>query len=140
LLVAGGAGLGALHTLIAIPAAATVLDFPSSALTGGLVATDAASGGWPAVALGGLLAVALLVLGVIGRRSAVPSLTAADPAPFFTPVWRRLPDRVGAVADALELPAEYRVTGWKGFDAALTRGEIWLWIALFAVLAIVVTR
>jgi formate hydrogenlyase subunit 3/multisubunit Na+/H+ antiporter MnhD subunit len=139
-LVAGGAGLGALHTLIAIPAAVTVVGFPSSALTGGLVATDAASGSWPAVALGGLLAVAVLALGVVGRRSAVPTLTAADPAPFFVPGWRVLPDRLGAVADALELPAEFRVTGWKGFDAALTQGPIWLWIALFVLLAIVVTR
>ena len=140
ILVAGGAGLGALQSLIAIPAAATVVSFPSSALTGGLLATDAASGSWPAVALGGVLAIAVLALGFFGRGSAVPSLAGTQPAPFFMPRWRSLPDRLGAIADALELPAEFRLTGWKRFDAALTQGSIWLWIALFAALALVVTR
>jgi formate hydrogenlyase subunit 3/multisubunit Na+/H+ antiporter MnhD subunit len=140
ILVAGGAGLGALQSLIAIPAAATVVSFPSSALTGGLLATDAASGSWPAVALGGVLAIAVLALGFFGRGSAVPSLSGTQPAPFFVPRWRSLPDRLGAIADALELPAEFRLTGWKRFDAALTQGSIWLWIALFAALALVVTR
>jgi formate hydrogenlyase subunit 3/multisubunit Na+/H+ antiporter MnhD subunit len=140
LLAAGGAGLGALQSTIAIPAAATVLSFPDTALTGGLYATDAASGSWPAVALGGLLAVAVVVLGFAGRRFGVAALPAADPAPFFAPRWRSLPDRLGELADALELPVEFRVTGWKRVDLALTRGSIWLWIVLFAVLAIVVTR
>jgi hypothetical protein len=140
LLVAGGAGLGALQTLIAIPAAATVVGFPSSALTGGLIATDAASGSWPAVAMGGILAAGVLALGILGRGSSVPGLAGKVPAPFIRPSWRALPDRLGAVADALELPPEFRVTGWKRFDSAITQGSIWLWIALFAVLAIVVTR
>jgi len=35
---------------------------------------------------------------------------------------------------------EFRVTEWKRIDLVLTRGSIWLWIVLFAVLAIVVTR
>jgi len=139
-LVAGGAGLGALQSVVAIPAAATVVSFPSSALTGGLIATNAASGGWPAIALGGVLAIAVLALGFFGRGSTVPSLTGPEPAPFFAPRWRSLPDRLGAVADALEVPAEFRVTGWKRFDAALTQGSIWLWIALFVALAIVITR
>jgi formate hydrogenlyase subunit 3/multisubunit Na+/H+ antiporter MnhD subunit len=141
-LAAGGAGLGALQATIAIPAAATVLSFPSSALTGGLTATDTASGSWPAVALGGLLAVVVVALGVFGRHAVDPNpnLAAAEPAPFFKPAWRSLPERLGTVADALELPAEFRITGWKRFDGALTEGSIWLWIALFAVLAIVVTR
>ncbi|HVD01278.1 MAG TPA: hypothetical protein VNG93_09035 [Candidatus Dormibacteraeota bacterium] len=139
-LAAGGAGLGVLQSAIAIPAAATVVNFPSSALTGGLIATDAASGSWPALALGGLLALAVLALGIFGRRSALPAAAGPEPAPFFAPRWRSLPDRLGAVADALELPAEFRVTGWKRFDAALTQGSIWLWLAVFVLLAIVVTR
>ena len=130
----------ALQSVVAIPAAATVVSFPSSALTGGLIATNAASGGWPAIALGGVLAIAVLALGFFGRGSTVPSLTGPEPAPFFAPRWRSLPDRLGAVADALEVPAEFRVTGWKRFDAALTQGSIWLWIALFIALAIVITR
>ena len=137
---AGGAGLGAFQSAIAIPAAATVISFPGSALTGGLYAADAASGGWPAVALGGLLALAVLVLAFLGRRSAVPSLPASEPEPFFQPSWRSLPDRLGALADALEVPTEFRVTGWKQVDLALTRGSIWLWLAVFAVLALVLTR
>lgn len=140
ILVGGGAGLGVLQSVIAIPAAATVVSFPSSALTGGLLATDAASGSWPAVALGGVLALAVLVLGFFGRASAVPSLAGPEPPPFFPPRWRLLPDRLGSFTDALELPAEFRLTGWKRFDAALTQGSLWLWLALFALLALVVTR
>jgi hypothetical protein len=44
------------------------------------------------------------------------------------------------VADALEVPAEFRITAWSRIDMALAGGSIWLWIVLFAVLAIVVTR
>ena len=139
-IAAGGTGLGAFQSAIAIPAAATVTSFPGSALTGGFSAANAASGGWPAVALGGLLAVALLVLAFLGRGSAVPALPASEPEPFFRPSWRSLPDRLGAVADAFDLPAEFRVTGWKQFDLALTRGSVWFWIAVFAVLALVITR
>ena len=139
-LAVGGAGLGAVQSTIAIPAAATVLTFPDTALTGGLYATNAASGSWPAVALGGLLAVAVVVLALAGRRFGLAALPAVDPAPLFEPRWRSLPDRLGTLADALEIPAEFRVTGWQRMDEALTRGSIWLWIALFAVLAIVVTR
>ncbi len=139
-IVAGGAGLGAFQTAIAIPAAATVLNFPVSDLTGGLYATDTASGSWPAVALGGLFAVALLALGLAGWRFGFAALPAAEAAPFFAPRWRSLPDRLGALADALEIPAEFRVTGWERVEEALTRGSIWLWIVLFAILAIVVTR
>jgi formate hydrogenlyase subunit 3/multisubunit Na+/H+ antiporter MnhD subunit len=139
-LAAGGAGLGALQSAIAIPAAATVLSFPDSALTGGLYATGAASGSWPAVALGGVLALAVLALGLAAGRFGLAALPAVEPAPLFAPRWRSLPDRLGAVADALEVPAEFRITGWKGVDLALTRGSIWLWIVIFAVLAILVTR
>ncbi|MDQ6918255.1 MAG: hypothetical protein M3Z98_02730 [Candidatus Dormibacteraeota bacterium] len=140
LLAAGGAGMGALQAAIAIPAAATVLSFPNTALTGGLYATNAASGSWPAVALGGLVAVAAVVLGFAGWRFGVAGLPAAEAPPLFEPLWRSLPDRLGAMADALEIPAEFRVTGWKRIDLALTRGSIWLWIVLFAIFAIVVTR
>jgi hypothetical protein len=139
-LAVGGVGLGALQSAIAIPAAATVLSFPDSALTGGLYATDTASGSWPAVALGGLLAVAALALGFSGWRFGTASLPAAEAAPFFAPRWRSLPDRLGALADALEIPSEFRITGWERVDRALTGGSIWLWILLFAILAIVVTR
>jgi formate hydrogenlyase subunit 3/multisubunit Na+/H+ antiporter MnhD subunit len=136
----GGAALGVLQSAIAIPAASTVLTFPDTALTGGLYATYAASGGWPAMALGGLLAVAVIVLALAGRRFGVVTLSAVEPPPFFTPRWRSLPDRLGALADAFELPADLRVTGWKRIDAALTAGSLWLWIVLFAVLAVLVTR
>jgi len=139
-LAAGGAGLGALQSAIAIPAAATVLSFPNSALTGGLNAADTAAGSWPAVALGGVLSLAVLAGVLAARRFGLATFPASDPAPFFAPRWRSLPDRLGAVADVLEVPAEFRVTGWKGIDLALTRGSIWLWIVLFAILAIVVTR
>jgi formate hydrogenlyase subunit 3/multisubunit Na+/H+ antiporter MnhD subunit len=139
-LAVGGAGLGALQSTIAIPAAATVVNFPDSALTGGLYSTNAASGSWPAVALGGLLAVAVVALGVAGDRLGIASLPAVDPAPLFTPRWRSIPDRLGALVDALEIPAEFRVTGWQRLDLVLTRGSIWLWLLLFAALAVVVTR
>jgi formate hydrogenlyase subunit 3/multisubunit Na+/H+ antiporter MnhD subunit len=139
-LATGGAGLGALQSTIAIPAAATVLSFPGTALTGGLYATDTASGSWPAAALGGLLAVALLVLGLAGGRFGVAVLPMAEAAPFFAPRWRSLPDRLGALADALEVPTEFRITAWSRIDMALTGGSLWLWIVLFAVLAVVVTR
>ena len=139
-LAIGGAALGAVQSTLAIPAAATVVTFPVTALTGGLLATDAASGSWPAVALGGILAVVVLVLGFVAARFGIPSLSKAEAAPFFAPRWRSIADRVGTFVDALELPAEFRVTAWKRVDLALTQGSIWLWIALFGILALVLTR
>ena len=41
------------------------------------------------------------------------------------------------MADALEVPEEFRITGWTRIDAALTSGSIWLWLALLAVLGVV---
>jgi len=84
--------------------------------------------------------VAVLALGLAGWRFGIIPLPATEAAPFFAPRWRSLPDRLGAMADALEIPAEFRVTGWERVDQALTGGSIWLWIVLFAILAIVVSR
>jgi hypothetical protein len=140
LLVAGGAALGAIQGAIAIPAAATVITFPGTALTGTPYATAAASGSWPAVALGGLAVLGVTVLAVAGRRWAVPALSGPEPPPLLPPLWEVLPDRLGAVVDRLEIPAEFRVTGWKRVDQAMARGSVWLWIALFVLLALVVAR
>ena len=140
LLVAGGAALGALQAAIAIPAAADVITFPGTALTGTPFATAAASGSWPAVALGGLAVLAVMALAVAGRSRAVPALSGPEPPPLLTPHWELLPDRLGAVADRLEIPAEFRVTGWKRLDQAMTRGSVWLWVALFVLLALLVAR
>jgi hypothetical protein len=140
LLVAGGAALGVLQAAIAIPAAATVIPFPGTALTGTPSATAAASGSWPAVALGGLAVVAVIALAIAGRRQAVPALAGPEPAPLLAPRWELLPDRLGAVADRLEIPAEFRVTGWKRLDQAMARSSVWLWIALFVLLALLVGR
>jgi hypothetical protein len=140
LLVAGGAALGALQAAIAIPAAAAVITFPGTALTGTPYATAAASGSWPAVALGGLAVLAMLVLAVAGRRAAVPAVSGPEPPALLTRRWEVLPERVGALADRLEIPAEFRVTGWKRLDQAMARGSIWLWIALFVLLALLVAR
>ena len=140
LVVAGGAGLGVLQATIAVPAAAALLPFPGTALTGMPYATATASGSWPAVALGGLAVLATLLLAVAGRGRAVPALSGAVPAPLLAPRWEVLPERLGTIVDSLEVPAEFRVTAWKSFDQAMARGSVWLWIAIFVVLALVVAR
>src|SRR5207302_5153592 len=140
LVVAGGAGLGVVQATIAVPAAAALLPFPGTALTGMPYATATASGSWPAVALGGLAVLATLLLAVAGRGRAVPALSGAVPAPLLAPRWEVLPERLGTIVDSLEVPAEFRVTAWKSFDQAMARGSVWLWIAIFVVLALVVAR
>ncbi|GAC1658972.1 MAG: hypothetical protein NVS9B1_20130 [Candidatus Dormibacteraceae bacterium] len=141
LLAVGGGALGVVQAAVAIPAASAVIEFPGSALTGTPLATAAGSGAWPAVGLGSIVAIAAVAIALAGRRRAVPAIAAtAPPVPFFAPRWRALPDRLGTLVDAIELPAELRVTGWRAIDGAMTKGSVWLWVAVFLVLGLVISR
>lgn len=165
LIAIGGAAVGLLQATVAVPAAAAAVSFPASALTGVPVEIGAASGSWPAVALGGLLAVILLIGGVAGRRSLAfvgehspagggrpdtglgppsqrgapgPAGKAVHPVALLAPAWADVPAAWRRLRSRLAVPAEFRITQWSQVDAAMNRGSIWLWLALFALLAYLV--
>lgn len=134
-LAVGGVGAGLLQAVIAVPAAAAVVSFPASALTGIPFETAAASGSWPAVAVGGVVALALVATGLAGWRSALPAGEVAPPPALLAPGWARLPERLRAGLASLTLPPELQVTGWARIDAAMARGSVWLWVALLLLLS-----
>src|SRR5439155_1057624 len=80
--LAAGAAAGVIATTLAMPAAAGVMTFPRSALTGGSLALVAASGAWPAVTLAGPLLVAAarggLTLGLAGTALGLGLAKNAD--------------------------------------------------------------
>ncbi|MDQ6748530.1 MAG: hypothetical protein M3010_10575, partial [Candidatus Dormibacteraeota bacterium] len=150
----GGVAVGVLHSAIAVPAAAAVIGFPATALTGLPFETETASGNWPAVALGGLLAFMVVGAGLARRRSVIPSQESAELNPvgaaltateaelphphhpaLLQPAWARLPPRLNAFKTRLTVPPEFRVTSWSGLDAAMDRGPVWLWLAILAFLS-----
>lgn len=161
-LAMGGVAGGLLQAAIAVPAAASVVSFPATALTGIPLQTEVASGSWPAVALGGLLAILLALLllasGVAGRRSAVARETGANqevvphsgpqepgvlasrphPAALLQPAWAGIAERLRRRGAGLAVPTELRVTSWSRVDAAMGRGSVWFWLALMAALGYLV--
>lgn len=143
LLAVGGVLVGYLQVGVANPAAATVMDFASTVLGGGLLATDTAAGNWPAVALGLLVLVGLGLAAGFGRESlgtGLPAEARGAIEPIVVPSWRRWPDLFGAVVDSFEVPDEYRFTGWQSIDGAMARASVWFWVASFAVLAVTLLR
>lgn len=146
-LLLAGPLVGALQQGLAIPAAASVLGdtgFPSSDLTGLPFAAASASGSWPGIALGGIVLLVTLTIVLAGRRTIVASLAAAPgetgSAPFLRPAWQTLPGTVFAWVDTLAVPGEFQVTGWRRIDQALTSGSVWLWVAVFLALALLLLR
>jgi hypothetical protein len=141
--LAAGAGSGLIATTIAMPAAAGVMTFPRSALTGGSLALVTASGAWSAVALAGPLLVAA-ALGLVALR-AVPVLqvasTPAAPRPFFEIPGASLPGRAWARLAGFRLPVEYRsLFNPAALDTAVAKGEPWLWIAIAVAVTVVTVR
>jgi len=141
--LAAGAAAGVIATTLAMPAAAGVMTFPRSALTGGSLALVAASGAWPAVTLAGPLLVAAAVA-VAWVRSA-PAVQVAKrerlPPPYFSVPGAALPGRAWAWLAGFRLPEEYRsLFSPTLLDTAVEKGEPWFWIGAAAVLALVVTR
>jgi hypothetical protein len=142
-ILAAGAGSGLIATTIAMPAAAGVMTFPRSALTGGSLALITASGVWAAVALAGPLLVAAALVLVAIRT--VPVLHVAPsseaPAPYFEIPGAALPRRAWSLLAGFRLPAEYRsLFNPVALDAAMAKGEPWLWIAVAIALAVVTVR
>lgn len=143
LLTVGGVLLGALQAGVANPAAGTVMAGGGSALGAGVLATDTAAGNWPGVALGLLVLIGLGVAALAGRGSlqlALGSEAKTPVAPIVVPAWRKVPDLVGTIVDSFEIPAEFRVTGWRNIDNAMARASVWFWVATFAVLAVALLR
>jgi formate hydrogenlyase subunit 3/multisubunit Na+/H+ antiporter MnhD subunit len=141
--LAGGALLGALLAYIAVPAAAEVVSFPVSAVGGGALAVQSASGSWPAVTLATPLLAILLVVALLTR----PAWTAPNqepeqsPAPLFRVPWSALSERAWARLAEVRLPADYRsLLDPALLESAASRPRPWLWAAIVAVLAFVVTR
>ena len=142
-LAVGGVLVGYLQVGVANPAAATVMEFGSTVLGGGLLATDTGAGNWPAVALGLLVLAGLGLAAGFGRNSIASGLPAESRGsiePIVLPSWRRWPDLLGALVDSFEIPAEYRFTGWQSIDGAMARASVWFWVASFAVLAVTLLR
>jgi hypothetical protein len=141
--LAAGAGAGVFATTLAIPAAAEVMTFPRSALTGGSAALVTAAGAWPAMALASplLVAAALLLAVVRPEPSVEPAGAGAAPRPYFTIPGASLPGRARAFIASLRLPQEYRtLIDPAAMEASARKGEPWFWIAAVGVLALVVTR
>lgn len=122
-----GLAAGLLAAGIAQPAAAAAAMRGGPHVTAGLAGLEPASGGWPALVLGGLL-VAAMVAAVAAAGTRLPVF--AEALPPLVPSWR--PRR-----PAFQLP---RLRGAAAAEAALTGRRPLLWIVLIAVLAIVVTR
>lgn len=141
--LAAGAAAGVLATWVAMPAAAEVMTFPRSALTGGSLALVTASGAWPAVTLAGPLLVAAAVA-VVAFRGGESRLSAgAQPAPpaFFSLAAAAVPGRLLGRVGTLRLSAEYRsLLDLPALEAAVRKGDTWFWVAIVVVLAILLAR
>jgi hypothetical protein len=141
--LATGAGAGLIATTLAMPAAAGVMTFPRSALTGGSLALVTTSGAWAAVTLAGPLLVATAL--VLAAMRAVPQLQVRDvtqaPDPYFVIPGASLTGRAWAAVTGFQLPAEYRsLFDPVALDAAAARGRPWLWIAIAVAVALVSVR
>ena len=142
-ILAAGAGAGLIATTIAMPAAAGVMTFPRSALTGGSLALVTASGAWAAVALAGPLLVAAAIVLTAMRAGPVLQVNppSSPPRPLFEIPGASLPARAWALLSGLRLPPEYRsLFSPTALDAAVARGEPWLWIAATVALVVVAAR
>src|SRR5439155_4249960 len=109
-ILAAGAGAGLIATTIAMPAAAGVMTFPRSALTGGSLALVTASGAWPAVTLAGPLVVAAAVVVAATRGGSELHVAAAarKPRPLVVIPGASLPGQAWRALAAFRLPGEYR--------------------------------
>jgi hypothetical protein len=142
-ILATGAAAGLIATTIAMPAAAGVMTFPRSALTGGSLALVTASGAWAAVALAGpLLVAAAIVLAVLRTAPALQLRQASTaPEPYFEIPGASVPGWAWSKVAGFRLPPEYRsLFNPAALDAAVSAGKPWLWIAVAVALALVSAR
>lgn len=140
--LASGALIGPFQLAIALPAAAEVMPNPTAPAPLTVTAGDivGATGGWGALALGGLALIFAAALPLTTHAVRADSMVEPEPPPFLS-----LP--APTPADGLRrLAARLRLTaaGWdralERLQSASERGTIWLWAAIAFVLAIVVTR
>lgn len=142
----GGAGLGGLQTLLALPLAVEALGAPASAVSGGYGAVTTPSGGWSALTLGGPLLVLAVAAAFFSRRlwKRWPHLTGRmtePPAPFFELPLGGAGDRLADVLGRVKLPPQYRsLLDPAGLEAAMARSRPWFWAAATAALIVAVTR
>lgn len=134
----GGALVAALLAYVAVPATGAIVHFDQTALTDLPSAAEMAAGRWPAFGLGFLAAAGVVAVTLGSRRWASPPTLA--PEPLIRPLWRLAAERALATLDVLEMPAEYRVTGWAAFDRGLTSAAVWPWVAATALLALIAAR
>lgn len=134
----GGALAAALLAYVAVPAAAAIVHFDQTALTDLPSAVESAAGRWPAFGLGFLIALAALAVVAATPRWQSPSRLA--PQPLIRPLWNVVAERAMASLDVLEVPSEFRVTGWVAFDRGLTAATIWPWVAATVLLALIAGR
>jgi hypothetical protein len=141
----GGAGIGVLETLLAIPVAAEAIGSPASAVTGGYTAVVTASGGWPALTLSVpllLLAVgAALVSRSVWSRWPARPVALEPPPPFLALPTSRLEAHRSGLGRGLHLPEQYRsLVNPAALEAAAATGRPWFWGAVTLALIIAVTR
>lgn len=134
----GGALVAALLAYVAVPATSAIVHFDQTALTDLPSAAEMAAGRWPAFAFGFLVAAGAVAVTLATRRWASPPALA--PVPLIRPLWSQAAERALATLDGLEMPAEYRVTGWAAFDRGLTSAAIWPWVAATVLLALIAAR
>ncbi|MGH7903562.1 MAG: hypothetical protein ACREPA_05465 [Candidatus Dormibacteraceae bacterium] len=139
-----GTGLGLLEADVGEPAMAAVTTAPGGFLNGAPAAVATAAGTWASLGLGApLLAVALITglalrLGPPGWRGGLAAAVGGPvPGPLFEVPWRR---PVAALAAWARDLSQLRPARLERFSEAMARGPALFWVAVFAALAIAVTR
>jgi hypothetical protein len=141
-----GVGLGALETLLALPVAAQAIGSPTPVVSGGYLAVITASGGWPALTLGGPLLLLAGAAAVLSRRvwSRWPAQAPAGhppPAPLLPALPASGGARLGTGLRRLRLPEQYRsLLDLPSVERAAAAGHAWFWGAVTLALIIAVTR
>lgn len=137
LVLLGGAGLGAVEQIVALPAAGEVIKMQPIPITGGFAGVLAASGGFGALGLSLPLLVLLLLLAFLTRPLPEPPAPAVVVASRHSPPrpalpWiARLPDLPATLREALTVD---RLEGAMGGNHPL------LWAAVALVVVLAVTR
>jgi hypothetical protein len=134
--------VGVLAVRLAIPAAVEVIPFPRSALSGGGLGLVTVTGVWPAVTLAGpAVALAVLIL-VRARAQAGDAATRRGSLePFFQLPLQGLGGRLWQALAGLRVPPEYEsLFNPPAIAAAMTSGRPLLWIAVAAVVTVLILR
>jgi hypothetical protein len=139
LMVIGGAGLGAVSQLIALPAATELVRPQTLPITGGIGAVLTASGGFGALYLAIPLLVVFTVLAFLTRP--LPESTPTGRPAVVVPVPARMRSALPSVPRLAPLPEMIRdAIRVEALERAMALGHPWFWGAVVLVLVIAVTR